>query len=78
MLNIYYLLNIKLYLGCQVRLVCEDVSHGEPDVLDLGSVVEELLALALLLRPPVPPPPPVNPGPLHVHRAGVLNKPGQG
>ena len=78
MLNIYYLLNIKLYLGCQVRLVCEDVSHGEPDVLDLGGVVEELLALALLLRPPVPPPPPVNPGPLHFHRAGVLNKPGQG
>lgn len=35
-------------------LVGEDVAHGEPDVLGLCGMVQELLTLALLLTEPVP------------------------
>jgi len=33
--------------GCIFHLVCEDVTHGQPYVLGLCGVVEELLALPL-------------------------------
>ena len=57
-----------------VSSVCKDVSHGEPDVLGLGGVIEELLALALLLSCPVSALAPVHPGPLHVDRTCGLDK----
>lgn len=57
-----------------VSSVCKDVSHGEPDVLGLGGVIEELLALALLCSGPVSAPAPVHPGPLHIDRTRGLDK----
>jgi hypothetical protein len=56
-------------------LVSKHVPHGNPDVLGLHGVVEELLALALLRIAPVPPLAVAHPRPLHVLRRCVLHKP---
>ena len=54
--------------------VCKDVTHGEPDILGLGGVIEELRPLALLRLGPVPASAPVHPGPLHIDRTRGLDK----
>ena len=59
----------RFYLFSKYTSVHKDVSHGEPDVLDLDCLVEKLLPLAS--PPPSPPQPVVRPGPLHVHCGGV-------
>ena len=64
----------KLFYISFIKSVSEDVPHGEPDVLHLGGLVEELLPLALSLLQPVPPHPVVHPGPLDVDGGGVLHE----
>lgn len=55
-------------------LVGKDVAHGEPDILGLCGLVQELLALALFLAEPIPLATIVHPRPLHVNSRGVLHK----
>ena len=57
----------KLFILLSNFSVSEDVAHGEPDVLDLRGVVQELLPLALLAVSPVAGQAIVHPGPLHIH-----------
>ena len=52
---LYFLLPfLCTHRSCLLFLVGEDVTHGEPDVLGLDGVVEELLALALVVLHPIP------------------------
>lgn len=55
-------------------LVGKDVAHGEPDILGLCGLVQELLALALFLTEPIPLTTVVHPRPLHVNGRGVFHE----
>lgn len=55
-------------------LVGKDVTHGEPDVLGLCGLVEELLTLTLFLAEPVPLAAIIYPCPLDINSRGVFHK----
>ncbi len=57
-----------------VSSVGKDVAHGQPDVLDLNGLIQELIALSLIILEPISRFAKVNPGSLYVDGRRVLNE----